>query len=123
MDFAEKIAEAFRSGPFVQFRCNPAAVVSTKENEINLEATVFLRSGESWSLIRPHVSSDYFKVSLTEQRRGVSSRQFAGKAFVAGLKPGSYDLVLHLHSGNDPVAVTRLRVFDVSDLSRPLPTD
>jgi hypothetical protein len=92
--FAEKIVSLFRSGPIVQFRCIPTAVFAGRSQQIRIEAIIF----------RP-------------ERSGSQAQS-------APLQPtvtceGSYDLLLHLHPKGDSVAMTKLHVFDASDVRQP----
>ena len=46
-------------------------------------------------------------------------RTFSAQLDPAKFKAGSYDLLLHLHPKGDSVAMTKLHVFDASDVRQP----
>jgi len=128
MDFSEKIALLFRSGPVVQFRCIPSAVVTGPSREIQIEAIVFRSEGSSSlapgsASLQPFVTCEgdrRLEMKLTLQKAGPSPT-FAARLNAAMLKAGSYDFLLHLHPNGDSVAMARLHVFDASDIRQALP--
>jgi hypothetical protein len=122
--FAEKIVSLFRSGPIVQFRCIPTAVFAGRSQQIPIEAIIFRpeRSGSQAQSapLQPTVTCEgeqLLDVKLSVEKN--HPRTFSAQLDPAKFKAGSYDLLLHLHPKGDSVAMTKLHVFDASDVRQP----
>jgi hypothetical protein len=117
---AERMAELFRQGLFVQFRCEPTAVGSNKT--VRATAVFFAPSTSTLPNIKPIVHCEQnpkFAVYLNEDppRSTKHMRTFRGELDLAGLGVENQSLTLTLHpdAKNFPVARARVHLFDDLD--------
>src|ERR1700682_5797984 len=117
---APRIADLFRTGPLVQFRCEPPS--ATESERVTIIATFFL-SSTSGPELRPIVTckeSETFSLQLAEESTGDSQvKAFRGDLEVGrlGSLKGVATLMLEQHPGDRPIASTVLHLFNAVDLS------
>jgi hypothetical protein len=121
IELAQCIEELFRTGPLVQFRCEPSSAL--KSEKVTVQATFFLPS-KSPDELRPVVickESEMFSLQLTEDSTNTSEgKAFHGDLEVVQLKNLKGDvatLMLKQHpDSTSPIASTILHLFDPEDL-------
>lgn len=120
MELAEKIAALFRSGPFVQFHCDPSALFAGSQRPVTIEAVVFLawdalKQRASWKPLVTCKEVPGLTVSLAQDSSAVrNTLSFRGTLLVSALEAGRYTLHLHPHSGQTPLASLTLLIVDKS---------
>jgi hypothetical protein len=110
---ANKIADLFRSGPFVQFRCTPSVVASKQKASVTIEAVIFDRgSNRSW---QPNVTCKECAHLRTSLKRS-GGKAFSGSLNISDVNPGRYTLELHEHPDQPGIATTNLFILDKSQI-------
>ena len=110
---ANKIADLFKSGPFVQFRCTPSVIAAKQKAYISVEAVIFDRAANrSLQLNISCKESAQLTTSLKRSGGGV----FNGSLNVSDLNPGRYTLELHEHPDQPGIATTSLIILEKSQI-------
>ena len=116
------MAELFREGLFIQFRCEPSVVGSDKI--VTATAVFFLSQSSSLANLKPVVKCQEwpkFVARLQEDlsRSSKQMRTFYGDLDLAqfGVRSGSITLTLHPDMVMSAVASTTVQVFEGSDFS------
>jgi hypothetical protein len=118
MDLADKIVALFRSGLFVQFSCNPSTVVIGSDQNIEIDAIIFLDPSVPRPSFEPAATCSEprrIRVKLTEEASSQpAKRVFRGVIKSSELVPGIYNFALEPHPAEPPIASTSLLVLDKS---------
>jgi hypothetical protein len=116
MDLAEKIVALFRSGPFVQFECEPSTAVWDRDKRVTITAVIFVDptvSRPSWDPIVTCKERGQLKIELSQDSSSRPQRRvFRGSIAMSDMTPGRYGLELHGYRSQPPIAATTLLILD-----------
>ena len=116
MDLAEKIVSLFRSGPLVQFECDPSTVLWDRNERVVVKAVIFVDPTvprRTWDPVAICKEKSDLKIKLTQQPSSRPERRvFQGSIAMSEVAARRYTLELHGYSDEPAIAATTLLILD-----------